>query len=117
MRSSIFNVLYCQRSRHAPRKSEHGKDKGRYLAVGGKSGENFCNSLHSACLDIMQILEDVGHALRNQKAMIRQQEFYQRQQAMQRQQQAQAEANRMRCGPSCTSHIPHRRCQGIISIF
>ena len=42
------------------------------------------------------MLEDVGHTLRKQKAMMRQQEFYQRQQQLQRQQQAQAEANRMR---------------------
>ena len=46
-----------------------------------------------------QVLEDVGHTLRKQKAMMRQQEFYQRQQQLQRQQQAQAEANRMRSAP------------------
>ncbi len=46
--------------------------------------------------DAAQVLEDVGHTLRKQKAMMRQQEFYQRQQQLQRQQQAQAEANRMR---------------------
>lgn len=44
----------------------------------------------------VQILEDVGNALRNQKLLMRQQEFYQRQQVAHRQQQLRAEADRMR---------------------
>ncbi len=45
---------------------------------------------------MLQVLEDVGHTLRKQKALVRQQEFYARQQQAQRQHQAQADATRMK---------------------
>ncbi len=45
---------------------------------------------------MLQVLEDVGHTLRKQKALVRQQEFYARQQQAQRQHQAQADATRIK---------------------
>ena len=50
----------------------------------------------------MQVLEDVGQALRKQKDAIRQQESFVRQQAQQRQQQMAAETHRIRW-PACST--------------
>ena len=45
MRSSTIRLLYSQ-SPHAPQNSEHGKERSRYLAVGGRPGKGICKSLH-----------------------------------------------------------------------